>query len=75
MTRAERDTGITVEMLAMFVRFSLSNAPQPPESERALLRRLGNDRYDAFMEALGRRLAKGPKVRQELREDISTQEE
>ena len=75
MTRTERDTGIAVEMLAMFVRFWLSNAPPPPESERALLRRLGNDRYDAFMEALGRRLAKGPKVRQELREDISTQEE
>lgn len=75
MTRNERDTGIAVEMLAMFVRFWLSNAPPPPESERALLRRLGNDRYDAFMEALGRRLAKGPKVRQELREDISTQEE
>jgi len=75
MTRAERDTGIAVEMLAMFVRFWLSNAPPPPTSERALLRRLGNDRYDAFIEALGRRLAKGPKVRQELREDISAQEE
>lgn len=74
MTRAERDTGIAVEMLAMFVRFWLSNAPPPPESERALLRRLGNDRYDAFMEALGRRLAKGPRVRQELREDIGTPE-
>lgn len=75
MTRHERDTGIAVEMIAMFVRFWLSNAPPPPESERALLRRLGNDRYDAFMEALGRRLAKGPKVRQELREDISAQDE
>lgn len=75
MTRNERDTGIAVEMLALFVRFWLSNAPPPPESERALLRRLGNDRYDAFMEALGRRLAKGPKVRQELREDISAAED
>ena len=75
LTRDERDTGIAVEMIAMFVRFWLSNAPPPPESERALLRRLGNDRYDAFIEALGRRLAKGPRVRQELREDISAAEE
>ncbi|ODU77045.1 MULTISPECIES: ribbon-helix-helix protein, CopG family [Sphingomonadales] len=75
LTRNERDTGIAVEMIAMFVRFWLSNAPPPPESERALLRRLGNDRYDAFIEALGRRLAKGPRVRQELREDISAAEE
>ena len=75
MTRSERDTGIAVEMIAMFVRFWLSNAPPPPESERALLRRLGNDRYDAFMEALGRRLAKGPRVRQELREDFYAPED
>ncbi|KTE24080.1 MULTISPECIES: ribbon-helix-helix protein, CopG family [unclassified Sphingopyxis] len=75
LTRNERDAGIAVEMIAMFVRFWLSNAPPPPESERALLRRLGNDRYDAFIDALGRRLAKGPRVRQELREDISAAEE
>jgi len=47
----------------------------PPESERAALRRLGGDRYDAFIEALGRRLASGQKVRQEIREDVSGGEE
>ena len=71
MNRLERDTGICVEMTAMFVRFWLSNAPPPPESERALLRKQGGDRYDAFMASLGRRLAKGPKVQQEIAEDIS----
>ena len=70
MNRLERDVGIGVEMIAMFVRFWLSNAPPPPETERALLRKQGGDRYDAFMSALGRRLAKGPKVRQEIAEDI-----
>jgi predicted transcriptional regulator len=70
MTRLERDVGIGVEMIALFVRFWLSNAPPPPESERALLRKQGGDRYDAFMAALGRRLAKGPKVRQEIVEDV-----
>jgi predicted transcriptional regulator len=71
MNRLERDVGIGVEMIALFVRFWLSNAPPPPETERALLRKQGGDRYDAFMAALGRRLAKGPKVRQELVEDIT----
>ena len=75
MTRMERDVGIGVEMIALFVRFWLSNTPPPPETERAAMRRLGNDRYDAFMEALGRRLAKGPKVRQEIGEDFPHQEE
>jgi predicted transcriptional regulator len=70
MNRLERDTAIGVEMTAMFVRFWLSNAPPPPQSERALLRKQGGDRYDAFMAALGRRLAKGPKVRQEISEDV-----
>lgn len=75
MTRMERDVGISVEMIALFVRFWLSNTPPPPESERAAMRRQGGDRYDAFMEALGRRLAKGPKVRQEIGEDFPAQEE
>lgn len=74
-TRLERDVGIGVEMIALFVRFWLSNTPPPPEAERAALRRQGGDRYDAFMEALGRRLAKGPKVRQEIGEDFEVQEE
>ncbi len=69
-TRLERDVGIGVEMIALFVRFWLSSTPPPPETERAAMRRLGNDRYDAFIEALGRRLAKGPKVRQEIGEDV-----
>ena len=70
MNRLERDTSIGVEMTAMFVRFWLSNAPPPPESERTLLRKQGGDRYDAFMAALGRRLTKGPMVRQEISEDV-----
>lgn len=68
-TRLERDVGIGLEMIALFVRFWLSNTPQPSETERAAMRRQGGDRYDAFIEALGRRLAKGPKVRQEVGED------
>jgi len=74
-TRLERDVGIGVEMIALFVRFWLSNTPPPPEAERAAMRRQGGDRYDAFMEALGRRLAKGPKVRQQISEDLPPQEE
>lgn len=73
-TRLERDVGIGVEMIALFVRFWLSNTPPPPEAERAAMRRQGGDRYDAFMEALGRRLAKGPKVRQEISEDLPPRE-
>lgn len=71
LVRLERDVSIGVEMMAMFIRSWLSNTPLPPEGERALLRRQGGDRYDAFLEALGRRLAKGSKVREEITEDIA----
>lgn len=74
MNRLERDTGIGVEMIAMFVRFWLSSAAPPPESERALLSKQGGERYDVFMASLGRRLAKGPKVRQEIAEDLAGSE-
>ena len=37
ITRLERDTGIGVEMIALFVRFWLSNTPPPPETERAAI--------------------------------------
>ena len=58
--RLERDLGIGVEMIAQFVRFWLTSTPPPPETERAALRRLGNDRYDAFIEALVADIAPPP---------------
>ena len=68
--RLERDLGIGVEMIAMFVRFWLSSTPPPPEMERAALRRQGGERYDAFMEALGRRLETGSSGGPAIVEDV-----
>ena len=70
MTRMERDMGIWVEMLAVFVRFWLTSNPPLPEPAQAAARAQAGERYDAFVAALGRRLAKGPKLRQEISEDI-----
>lgn len=70
MTRMERDLGIAVETLAVFVRFWLSTNPPLPEPAQAAARAKAGERYDAFVTALGRRLAKGPKLRQEISEDV-----
>lgn len=70
MTRLERDVGISVEMLAVFVRFWLATTPALPEPAAQAARAQAGARYDAFVTALGRRLAKGPKVRQEIAEDV-----
>lgn len=70
MTRLERDVGISVEMLAVFVRFWLATTPTLPETAAQATRAQAGARYDAFVTALGRRLAKGPKLRQEIADDV-----
>lgn len=70
MTRLERDLGISVETLAIFVRFWLATTPALPESAAQAARAKAGERYDAFVTALGRRLAKGPTLSQEISEDL-----
>jgi predicted transcriptional regulator len=70
MTRMERDLGISIEMLAVFVRFYLTTNPPLPEPSQAAARAQAGERYDAFVAALGRRLAKGPKLLHEISEDV-----
>ena len=71
MNRLERDIGISVETLAIFVRFWLATTPTLPEPAAQAARAKAGERYEAFITALGRRLAKGPKLRQEISEDVS----
>jgi predicted transcriptional regulator len=72
MTRMERDVGIAVESLAVFIRFWLTTTPALPEPAAQAARAVASKRYEAFITALGRRLAKGPKLRQEISEDVDT---
>lgn len=69
MTRMERDVGISVETLAVFIRFWLTTTPALPEPAAQAARAKAGERYEAFVAALGRRLAKGPKLIQEVTED------
>jgi len=72
MERLERDVAISVEALALFVRFWLTATPTLPEQAQAAARAKGSERYDAFIEALGRRLAKGPTLLREVSLDVRT---
>jgi hypothetical protein len=73
--RLERDVGITVETLALFVRFWLTATPALPEQAQAAARAKGSERYHAFIEALGRRIAKGPTLLREVSVDVTTASE
>ena len=69
MQRLERDTSIAIETMALFVRFWLGSTPPLPDATHAATRAKAGERYDSFLDALGRRLAKGPKLRQEIGEE------
>ncbi|HBO2075837.1 TPA: CopG family transcriptional regulator [Pseudomonas aeruginosa] len=70
LTRMERDVGISVESLAVFIKFWLATTPALPEPAAHAARAKAAERYEGFVTALGRRLAQGPKLRQEISEDI-----
>ena len=70
MTRIERDVGISVETLAVFIRFWINSSPALPEPAAQAARAKAGERYERFVAALGRRLAQGPKLRQEISEDV-----
>jgi hypothetical protein len=56
----ERDVGISIEMLALFVRSWLTATPPTPEAAQPVARAHGRARFDGFVQALGRKLARGP---------------
>ncbi len=70
--RLERDVGIANEAFALFVRFWLNSTASLPEAAQAAARAKGAERYDKFLEALGRRLAKGTTLAQEIPEDVES---
>jgi len=70
--RLERDQTITIETLALFVRHWLTVMPSLPEPHQEAARAKGGERYDAFLEALGRRLAKGSVFRRELSDETES---
>jgi hypothetical protein len=68
--RLERNSGVTMEMLALFARFFLTVTPPLPPDAQAALQAKGQQRYEGFVEALGRRLQKGQSVLNEFPEDV-----
>lgn len=67
--RLERDQSIGNEAVALFVKFWLTTTPPLPENMRDAAQASGKNRYDGFVEALGRRLAKGNTLKKEVSED------
>lgn len=54
----------------MFVHFWLTMTPPLPDSAKQSARLKGNERFEGFMQNLGRRLATGDRFLKELSRDI-----
>jgi predicted transcriptional regulator len=70
LERLERHATISNEALALFVRFWLTSTPPLPDTAQPAAQAKGRERYDGFVEALGRRLAKGQTLAQEVSQDV-----
>jgi len=67
--RLERDVTVGNEALALFVKFWLTTTPPLPDTMREAAQAKGRERYEGFVEALGRRLAKGGTLAKEVSEE------
>lgn len=70
MERIEQHVTISNEALAVFVRFWLTSTPPLPDSASTAAQAKGRERYDGFVEVVGRRLARGKKLADEVIRDI-----
>ena len=59
VARLERDQRITTETLALFVRFWLTIPPPIAPEQQAAAQAKGRERFDGFIETLGKRVQKG----------------
>ena len=71
--RLERHVTISNEALALFVRFWLTSTPPLPDTAQPAAQTNGRERYDGFVEALGRRLARGRTLADEVCDDIAAE--
>ncbi|MEQ8166659.1 MAG: hypothetical protein RIC93_11360, partial [Alphaproteobacteria bacterium] len=69
--RLERDVGISAETLALFIRFWLTVTPPLPEDAQSSAQIKGRERFEGFVETLGRRLQKGQSFLREIPEDVN----
>ena len=66
VARLERDQRITTETLALFVRFWLTVTPPIPPEDQASAQAKGRERFEGFVETLGKRVQQGRGLADEL---------
>jgi hypothetical protein len=68
----DEDLAVLGETLSLFIRFWLTITPPLPEGAQASARAKGIERFEGFMQSLGRKLATGDRFLKELSRDIDS---
>lgn len=68
----DEDLAILGETLSLFIRFWLTVTPPLPDSAQASARAKGAERFDGFLQSLGRRIATGDRFLKDLSRDIDS---
>ena len=68
--RLERDQTIALEALGLFIRAWLTATPPLADSAQASAQAKGRERYESFIETLGRRVQQGRSLAKEVLEDV-----
>lgn len=73
--RLERHVTISNEAIAIFVRFWVTNTSPLPEAAQPAAQAKARERYEGFVEALVRRLARGRTLADEVSAEITGDED
>lgn len=71
----DEDLAIVGETLSLFIRFWLTITPPLPDGAQASARAKGAERFENFLQTLGRRLATGDRFLKELSRDVDENQE
>ena len=68
----DEDLAVLGETLSLFINIWLSSTPPLPKSAQASARAKGAERFERFMQTLGKRLASGDRFLKELSRDVES---
>jgi hypothetical protein len=71
----DEDLAVLGETLSLFIRFWLTITPPLPDSAQASARAKGVERFESFLQTLGRKLATGDRFLKELSRDVDANQE
>lgn len=66
----DEDLAVLGETLSLFVQFWMTITPPLPEAAQSAARTKGTERFEGFLQTLGKRLATGDRFLKELSRDI-----